>query len=328
MNMVGYQGKGVSTWLSLATAYALTTWCDLCDEFSLEISMQKYDEYRFAAKAINAAVNDHLWHEQWFARGITDEGRVFGTEEEAEGKIFLNPQSWAMLSGASNENQQADMIAAISKHLVTPQGVMMLAPSYTQMVEDIGRITQKHPGVSENGSVYNHAAIFYIYALYQVGQNNLAFELLCKMLPSIDNAMVTGQLPIYVPNYYRGAYHQFPTQAGRSSHLFNTGTISWLYRCLVEELCGLKGCNSGLSINPKLPTHLKKMTGQRDFRGAKLKFTIEQDQSITASIIKLNDEVVDGNVLSTLQSGQEYLLTIKVPETGEDSYCDKAAINE
>lgn len=316
MNMVGYQGKGVSSWLSLATAYALTSWCDLCDEYDITISCQKYDEYRFAAQAINTAVNDHLWHGKWFARGITDAGRVFGTSEDEEGKIFLNPQSWAMLSGAASEDKEIEMIAAISEQLITPQGVMMLAPSYTSMVEDIGRITQKHPGVSENGSVYNHAAIFYIYALYQAGQNNLAFDLLCKMVPSLEGAEKTGQLPVYVPNYYRGAYHQFPKQAGRSSHLFNTGTISWLYRCLVEELCGLKGCASGLQIKPKLPTSLKSLSGQRVFRGAVLNFTIEQAPEIIVMEVLLDKQDVTGNVIKNLQSGKDYQLQVRVPVHG------------
>jgi len=320
MNMVGYQGKGVSSWLSLATSYALSSWCDLCDEYDINISKQKYDEYRFAAQAINTAVNEHLWHGQWFARGITDEGRVFGTNEDDEGKIFLNPQSWAILSGAASDNQQVAMISAISNQLTTPQGVMMLAPSYTSMVEDIGRVTQKHPGVSENGSVYNHAAIFYIYALYQAGQNNLAFDLLSKMLPSLDNAEVTGQLPIYVPNYYRGAYHQFPKQAGRSSHLFNTGTISWLYRCLVEELCGLKGCVRGLQISPKLPTAIKHLSGQRQFRGAIIDFTIEQASDVTSVEMLLDKQGIESNVLENLQAGQHYQLQVKVPLTGEVSH--------
>ena len=313
MNMVGYKGKGVSTWLSLATAYALNTWCDLCDEYDIRLSRQKYDEYRFAAKAINSAVNEHLWHGHWFARGITDDGRVFGTEQDIEGKIFLNAQSWAMLSGASNAQQQSDMIDAISRQLTTPQGVMMLAPSYTSMVEDIGRVTQKHPGVSENGSVYNHAAIFYIYALYQAGNNNLAFELLSKMLPSLDNAEITGQLPIYVPNYYRGAYYQFPKQAGRSSHLFNTGTISWLYRCLVEELCGLKGCAKGMTIAPKMPTSLQTLSGQRLFRGAIINFNIEQVGDIVSEEILLDRMIVTGNILKNLQAGQIYQLKVRVP---------------
>jgi len=315
MNMVGYQGKGVSSWLSLATAYALTSWCDLCDEYDIDMAQGKYDEYRFAAQVLNVAVNEHLWHEQWFARGITDEGRVFGTSEDEEGKIFLNPQSWAMLSGAASEDQQLDMIKAISKQLITPQGVMMLAPSYTRMVEDIGRITQKHPGVSENGSVYNHAAIFYVYALYQVGQNNLAFDLLSKMLPSLENAEVTGQLPIYVPNYYRGAYHQLPEQAGRSSHLFNTGTTSWLYRCLVEELCGLKGCARGLQVLPKLPSVMTTLSGQRVFRSAVINFTIEQTSGISTMEIFLDNQSITGNVLTDLKAGQHYLLQMKVPMT-------------
>ncbi|MEI6893039.1 MAG: NdvB protein [Colwellia sp.] len=312
MNMVGYQGKGVSTWLSLATVYAITTWCDLCDEYNIDVNQQQYEQYRFSAQAINAAVNEYLWHGQWFARGITDAGRVFGIDEESEGKIFLNAQSWAMLSGAANQQQQTKMIAAISSQLMTPQGVMMLAPSYTRMVEDIGRITQKHPGVSENGSVYNHAAIFYVYALYQAGENNLAFELLSKMLPSLENAVITGQLPIYVPNYYRGAYHQFPKQAGRSSHLFNTGTVAWLYRCLVEELCGLKGCAGGLQIMPKLPSTMKQLSGQRHFRGATVDFDIEQSSEISSMEILLNKQVITGNVLADLHVGQRYQLQVRV----------------
>lgn len=317
MNMVGYKGKGVSTWLSLATAYALNTWCDLCDEYQVDINQQKYNEYRFAANAINGAVNKYLWHGQWFARGITDDGRVFGTDKESEGKIFLNAQSWAMLGGAANEHQQLDMIMAISQQLITPQGTMMLAPSYTCMVEDIGRITQKHPGVSENGSVYNHAAIFYVYALYQAGQNNLAFELLCKMLPSLDNADITGQLPVFIPNYYRGAYYQFPKKAGRSSHLFNTGTTSWLYRCLVEELCGLKGCASGLRVTPKIPASLQKLSGRRIFRGAIVNFDIEQTDDIFIMEVILDKHIISGNVLTCLQAGQQYQLQVRLPKVTE-----------
>jgi cellobionic acid phosphorylase len=327
MNMVGYQGKGVSSWLSLATSYALTSWCDLCDEYDINISQQKYDEYRFAAQAINTAVNEHLWHGQWFARGITDNGRVFGTDEDEQGKIFLHPQSWAMLSGAASAHQQVTMLAAINERLSTPQGVMMLAPSYTAMVEDIGRITQKHPGVSENGSVYNHAAIFYIYALYQAGQNNLAFDLLSKMMPSLESAETTGQLPVYVPNYYRGAYHQFPKQAGRSSHLFNTGTISWLYRCLVEELCGLKGCASGLQIMPKLPSVIRQLSGQRQFRGALIDFTIEQTLDVSIVEVILDKQNVVSNVLENLQAGQHYKLQVRVPLTCDIS-CDISDVND
>jgi len=313
MNMVGYQGRGVSAWLSLATAYALNCWCELCEDYELETQSGKLLHYRLEAMALNNAVNKHLLVDEWFARGITDDGRIFGTDEDSEGKIYLNPQSWAMLSGAANKQQVPRLIAQIDQRLMTPFGVMMLAPSYTQMVEDIGRVTQKHPGVSENGSVYNHAAIFYAYSLYQTNQHDAAFDVLEKMLPSIDQCLKTGQLPNFIPNYYRGAFHQYEEQAGRSSHLFNTGTVSWFYRCVVEELCGLKGGAKGLVVNPKLPNSINYLKGQRDYRGAKIDFEITKDISTSERVITLDDQLIVGNVLPPLKADQRYQLTVNLP---------------
>lgn len=313
MNMVGYKGKGVSSWLSLATAYALNSWCDLCEQYGLKVTLQKLNEYRRVAADMNKAVNQHLWHNDWYARGITDDNRVFGTKKDEEGQIYLNPQSWAMLSGAANEHQKKSVINAITEQLTTPFGVMMLAPSYTHMVEDIGRLTQKHPGVSENGSVYNHAAIFYVYSLYQVGEFDIAFELLSKILPLAERADKTGQLGVFVPNYYRGAFHQYPEQAGRSSQLFNTGTLAWLYRCLVEELCGFKGGNGVLHIAPKLPSTLNKISGTRVFRGANVHFTIEKSPKVMQVQSYVDDELLPKNQLANVKKAQDYYVSVLVP---------------
>jgi len=316
MNMVGYKGLGVSAWLSLATAYAINTWCELCEQYQLAVAPATLAYYRQQAIDINTAVNQHLYVGKWFARGITDENRVFGTEADEQGKIFLNPQSWAMLSGAASEQQQESMLDEIKRQLMTPFGVMMIAPSYTSMVEDIGRVTQKHPGVSENGSVYNHAAIFYAYSLYQQGQADLAFEVIEKMMPSLEQCLQTGQLPVYVPNYYRGAYHQYPKQAGRSSHLFNTGTISWLYRCIVEELCGLKGNSAGLLVNPKLPSQLNRLGGQRRFKGAVIDFNIVRCNKVGSIETRLDHQLISDNQLVGLKAGTNYRLDVLVPHHG------------
>jgi len=313
MNMVGYQGKGVSAWLSLATAYAINCWCDLCDEYSIDVEQESLEAFREQARAINQAVSLHLFDGQWFARGITDNGRVFGVKEDKEGRIFLNPQSWAMLSGAANKHDVPILMEHINEQLMTPYGAMMLAPSFTQMVEDVGRVTQKHPGVSENGSVYNHAAIFYAYSLFQNNQNDAAYDVLIKMLPSIDKCLQTGQMPNFIPNYYRGAYHQFPRHAGRSSHLFNTGTISWFYRCIVEELCGLKGGAQGLIVKPKLPSQLSSIKGIRHYRGATIHFDITRQKSTERLSLLLDGQAIVGNVLPPLNSAQSYQLSVVVP---------------
>jgi cellobionic acid phosphorylase len=266
MNMVGPAGRGVSGWLSIATVHALRLWADICERQGRD---EVAGEMSAAAVETGDAVQRHLWDGEWFARGITDGGVAFGVRADVEGRIFLNPQSWAMLARVATDDQVRAMIAAIERELETPWGPMVLAPAYTAMREDIGRLTQKHPGCAENGSVYNHAASFYLAALYGVGEADRAWDALRRMLPvgSEEDCLRRGQLPVFVPNYYRGAVRQFPRTAGRSSQLFNTGAASWLYRVIVEGLFGLRGCAGGLAVAPQLPSHWDEAFVTRRFRG-------------------------------------------------------------
>ncbi|MDO3387048.1 NdvB protein [Gilvimarinus sp. SDUM040013] len=302
MNMVGYKGKGVSGWLSVATAYALNLWADLCEKKGLGNA----DEFRSGATEINNAVNKHLWDGQWYGRGITDDDVVFGISKDLEGRIFLNPQSWAILANTCSAEQRRTMLENVEQQLETPYGVAMLAPAFTAMREDVGRVTQKHPGSAENGSVYNHAAIFYIYSLYSIGEADKAFKLLRQMLPGPDTDDYTqrGQMPVYIPNYYRGAYYQFPRTAGRSSQLFNTGTVSWVYRSLLDGLFGLRGEGQDLIIRPQLPSGWNSAKVTRQFRGATVHVTYTRVAG--KSSLKVNGVTQSVFKLLAPKSGQEY----------------------
>src|SRR5690606_14866213 len=223
-------------------------------------------------------VNDQLWDGDWYARGITDDGVQFGVRADHEGRIYLNPQSWAMLSGAADEARRARMIAAVEAELVSPHGATMLGPPYTGMREDVGRLTQKFPGSAENGAVYNHAAAFWMHALYTVGESDRAFRTLRAMLtgPRLDECVQRGQLPVFVPNYYRGAWRLHPRTAGRSSQWFSAGTAAWMYRCLAGGPCGRPGQGQGLRTAPQLPSRWPRARALRRFRGAELPVQTER----------------------------------------------------
>lgn len=311
MNMVGYQGKGVSIWLTLASAYAMKLWADICEGHG---EPELAAHHRAVAERFNDAANRHGWDGHWYGRGISDNGQAFGVASDEEGRIFLNPQSWAMLSGAASPEQQQSLIAAVTEQLETPYGVAMLAPAYTRMHEHIGRVTQKHPGSAENGSVYNHASAFYVYALYEAGLADKGYTLLRQMLPCDDTALARGQLPVFIPNYYRGAYHQFPRTAGRSSQLFNTGTIHWFYRCLVDGLFGLKGDGDALRVNPKLPAHWQNAKVTRRFRGAELEVEMRREPGVSAITLELDGKTVAGQRLTGLEPGRRYQLRVRLPE--------------
>lgn len=269
------------------------------------------------ADKTNEAVNKYLWDGEWYARGITDDNTVFGISKDKEGRIFINPQGWALMSGAADEVKKKKVIKAVKEQLESPYGVEKLAPAYTSMREDVGRVTQKYPGSAENGAVYNHAATFYIYALYSVGEKENAFRLLRKILPGpdIQDILQRGQLPVFIPNYYRGAYRQFPRTAGRSSHLFNTGSISWFYRCLIDGLFGLQGDKEGLRIKPQIPADWQEAAVKRVFRGAVLYIDIKKESGIKTTEVYVEGNYIEDSIIRDVKPGAEYKVLVKVPFT-------------
>lgn len=312
MNMVGYKGKGVSGWLTMASGYAFRVWGDICENYG---RIEEAAVYRQRADETNEVVNRYLWDGNWYARGITDDNVPFGISSDKEGKVFINPQGWSLMCGAADGEKKAKLMQAVTDHLESPYGVEKLGPSYTAMREDVGRVTQKHPGTAENGAVYNHAAAFYIYALYLADEQDHAFDLLRRMIPGPDQGDLErrGQLPVFIPNYYRGAYRQIPRTAGRSSHLFNTGTVPWVYRILVDGLFGLKGERGGLRVAPRLPSDWREVSVKRSFRGAELHVSVKRDKELAAQEVYVDGELAENGLLVNLESGKHYEVLVKIP---------------
>jgi len=309
LNMVGHKGTGVSGWLTIATVHALKLWARITKINGHEKIAAEMD---IAADKFTAAAQAHLWDGDWFARGISDNGTAFGVSRDKQGKIWLNPQSWALMSGVATPAQQQKIMTAIHEHLETPFGPMVLAPSYTAMQEHIGRVTQKHPGTSENGAVYNHAGMFCIYSLYLNNENDKAFSELRRIVPGPgdEHCVQRGQFPVFIPNYYRGAVKQFPRTAGRSSQLFNTGACSWLYRAIIEQLFGLCGTAEGLSICPQLPSHWDSALVTRQFRGATINIQMRRDASVDKTTIIVDDQTISDNIVRNIEAGLYYNVNV------------------
>lgn len=311
MNQVGPKGVGVSGWLTVATAYALKVWANIAEAHG---KSEVAARYRDGADEMNQVANKHLWDGDWFARGITDDGVTFGIKKDDQGRIWLNPQAWSILGGAASSEQVPKMLTQIDEQLNTPYGVAMFAPPFRSMREDIGRVTQKYPGQGENGSVYNHAGAFYVWSLYSINDADRAYKTLREMIPgpSEEDYIRRGQLPVYIPNYYRGAYQLYPRTAGRSSQLFNTGTVSWVYRCFVEGLCGLKGEKDGLVVAPQLPSSWKGMKVTRKFRDATFEVEIKRADVKDVKVV-VDGKEVDGAKIKDIERGKVYQVQVSVP---------------
>ncbi len=91
-------------------------------------------------------------------------------------------------------------IAAIRKRLFAPGAFAREAEAYAHYVQ-----------LAEGCSCYNHAAAFYAYGLYTERKADRAFAVLRNMIPGPDPAdyLQRGQLPVFIPNYYRGGHKLF-----------------------------------------------------------------------------------------------------------------------
>jgi len=55
-------------------------------------------------RRIKDSVNRYAWDGQWYIRAFADgepQLQPIGTSRESEGRIYLNTQSWAVLSGVA-----------------------------------------------------------------------------------------------------------------------------------------------------------------------------------------------------------------------------------
>ncbi len=310
LNMAGHEEKGESIWLSEALAFALDTWAPVCASRG---DARRAASCRTEADSLRNAINQLAWDGEWYARGFTDAGRPFGSHRDEEGRIFLNAQSWAIISGTATPERAAACIDSVEKHLATPSGPMMLAPAYTRMRTDIGKLSQKSPGRLENGSVYSHAVTFYAYALYLARRPGAAYRTLRMLLSGSETNPVTrsGQLPLYIPNSYFGL--PAGAKAGQSTRSANTGTAAWYYRAVVDCLFGLRSEAGGLRVDPQLPPEWPAVRLLRRWRGATFQVTIERVAGVSSMRTQLDGIDLADHLIKPQTPGSHHTVTITLP---------------
>lgn len=310
LNMAGHLGRGESVWLTQALIFALELWAGVAERTG---DTTRSSRYRREATHSRDAVNRHAWDGQWYIRGTTDAGRPFGSRRNREGRIFLNSQSWALISGAAKGERLEACLHSVARHLSSPSGPAKLAPAYTAWDPTIGKLTLKHAGHNENGAVYCHAAVFYAYGLYIARRPDQAFQVLRTLLPGYGGNTIerSGQLPLYIPNAYVGPADA--KNAGRSSHQGNTGTAPWYYLTVLSGLLGLRAELDGLRIDPQLPTAWSGAHATRRFRGAEFVVEITRDPAARTLSVNLDGKPMNGNLVPPQKRGSRHTLTVTVP---------------
>lgn len=272
INNVGFQLKGESAWLSIATVKAITEFCEILEIAGGNDGLIK--TVTAEKEVLKKAIIDNAFEGDRFIYGINDWDEKLGSEECKEGKVYLNPQTWAVLADILDEEGCRKVMQTVEDRLKCEYGYVQCSPAYSQKDEHIGRMAYFIPGGYENGSVYNHGVAFKIVADCKLGKNDTAFESL--KLISYDNPANanSGVEPYVVSNMYLGP--QEPNRRGFAPCSWITGTAGWLYRDITEYILGIKAEFNGLRIAPCLPSCWDGAEVSRIYRGAVYNITLRK----------------------------------------------------
>jgi len=295
INGPGREGAGESAWTTMALIYAIKQFLPLCREKKDDDNVKRLEKI---AESLDEAVNQSCWDGEWYVTSIDDAGEKLGTNKDDEGKIFLNAQSWAIMSGVA-KGDRLSLCKKTIDSLDTPFGPLLLYPSFSKWNPKWGKISVKLEGTTENGAVYCHASMFKAYADCVTGDGDKAYETIIKTLPTnpenpADNSL---QIPIYVPNFYFGLKDS--PIFGRSSQHNSTGTCSWMMWNVLEHMLGAKSTFKGLEINPCIPKGWKEFSFERDYKESRYCFHIVNHNAVQTGVkeIIVNGKKVTGTLL-------------------------------
>lgn len=224
------------------------------------------ERFETEAGAIRNAVNEHAWDGAWYWRATTDSGKLLGSATCAEGQIFLNAQTWSVLSGLAPEERARQAMAAAQERLYTRYGALLLAPAYAVPDGEVGYLTRYAPGTRENGGVYVHASCWAVLAERLMNGADSAYRLWRAFCPALRGQQPNEYMaePYVIPGNVDGPLSELP---GRGGWTWYTGSGQWYLRALVEGVLGVKAELEGLRVERDLPGDWQQFRIVRQFRG-------------------------------------------------------------
>jgi cellobiose phosphorylase len=288
LNMTGLKGKGESVWTSIALCYGLQNVAEIAHNILHDEAIVAEMKEREAR--MKEAINREAWDGEWYLAAINDYNEKVGTHTEKEGMIYLNSQTWSILSGVAEGERKEKCMESVEKYLNSDYGPLTLFPTYTKFNNRIGRLTSFVAGIWENGTPYCHGGTFKIVADCLLGRGDKAYEDMMKILPDSETNPTehSGCEPYALTNMYFG-----PDNPRRGETLFAwvTGTAGWMFRAITQYMCGFHPSYNGFTLNPCIPADWKEISVRRKFRGDTYLITVKNPDGKQSGASKVT---VDG----------------------------------
>lgn len=287
--------KGETIFVAMQLRLALKVYVEVSE------MLNKPDEITWAQsllKRLDENLNKYAWDGEWFMRGYREDGLKFGSKENKEGKIYLNTQTWAVMSGAASKEQAETAMKSVDKHLATEYGVALCNPPYTDTNNMVVRSAFFNKSMKENGAIFTHTQGWAVIAEALLGHGNQAYKYWRSYMPAAYNTRAEiRQIEPYV--YNQSTHGKYSPRFGNSRLPWLSGSATWSFFAATQYILGIQPEYSGLKLDPCIPSDWDKVTVKRIFRGKRFSILIKNEARVEKGVKKviLNGKELNGNFI-------------------------------
>ena len=275
---------------------------------------------RAEIEAMRTAVLQHGWDGEWFLRAYDFYGNPVGTDATPEGKIWIEPQGFAVMAGigvdpadpASPASPAVRALDSVREHLATPHGMVLQSPAYTSYQIELGEVSTYPPGYKENGGIFCHNNPWVIIGETVVGRGEQAFDYYRRITPAYreDISDVHRQEPYVYAQMIAG---KEAARHGEAKNSWLTGTAAWNFVAVSQYLLGVRTEHDGLVVDPQIGPDVPSYTVTRVARGARYEITVTNSGAAGArGRLVVDGSPVDGSTVPYAPAGATVRVDVTV----------------
>ena len=269
------------------------------------------DEAKKAQQAIdemNENTMKYGFDGDWFLRAYDDFGNKVGSHECEEGKIFIEPQGFAVMAGlGSDSGKDIRTMESVNKYLNTKYGLVLNNPAFTKYYIQYGEISTYPAGYKENAGIFCHNNAWIICAEAVLGHGDKAFEYYSKIAPAfLEDISDLHRTEPYV--YAQMIAGKDAKRHGEAKNSWLTGTAAWNFVAISQYILGVIPEYDGLKIDPCIPENWDGFTAVRKFRDNTYNITVKKPENVSKGIksITLDGVRINGNILPVFEAGSTH----------------------
>ncbi|MBN2164679.1 MAG: glycosyl transferase [Marinilabiliaceae bacterium] len=259
------------------------------------------------------AVKKHGWDGDWFLRAYDYYGNKIGSNENEEGKIFIESNGWCSMAGiGKEEGLVTKALDSVKERLDCEYGIVLNNPPYTKYYIEYGEISSYPQGYKENAGIFCHNNPWIIIGETIIGRGNEAWKYYKKICPSyLEEISDLHKTEPYVYSQMIAGKDAFKPGEAKNSWL--TGTASWNFFTISQYILGIQPSYNGLIVNPCIPSDWSEFTVTRKYRGAEYNIKVNNKTKINKGVrtIIIDGKKIDGNTIPIMPKGK-YNVTVEM----------------